>query len=350
VADDVADREADPPLGQRQRLVPVPADLEPLVARPVDGGGRHAWALDEALRQQRALQADCDRVLVAALLVGAGALADRVEALAGLGRQQQGGRGHRRDRNLHVEDPRARRHVGVVPQARRERHLLRGDGAHQAAERDPRHDHERHVAPRRLGDREGRRRRRRRGDGQHRRLGPPLAQAVDAAAGDRHDRARDHQHAEPVADPPAEDILRPLGARAQQLRVRGPEDSAERRREGDRQREEGDEVGTPAEVDPVPASRVEQQRRAGERLGDVGDRPAQRGRDAAAVQEVDRDLGGRRAGQHERPRRPRGQHERGDRHARGREEHREDAGAEPVVGHLGAGGVRQRDGDERSGP
>ena len=38
VADDVADRDADAPARQRERLVPVAADLEPLVARPVECG------------------------------------------------------------------------------------------------------------------------------------------------------------------------------------------------------------------------------------------------------------------------------------------------------------------------
>ena len=114
MADDVADGDSDPAPGQRERLVPVATDLEPFVARPVDRRGRHKRAVNQTLGKQRPLQTHGHGVLVAAGLVRARPLADRLVALTGLRREQQRCRGHRRNRRLHVQDPRLRRDIDLV--------------------------------------------------------------------------------------------------------------------------------------------------------------------------------------------------------------------------------------------
>ena len=64
VADDVPDRQRDPPVGQLEGVVPVAADLEHVAARLVQRRQSDAGALGEPRREQRSLQPDRDLALL----------------------------------------------------------------------------------------------------------------------------------------------------------------------------------------------------------------------------------------------------------------------------------------------
>ena len=176
-----------------------------------------------------------------------------------------------------------------------------GHGGRAEPQRDPGHDHERDVGPVRWRHVETR-------------TVAPIAAAPSSTASiqrsrtrprpaprDREHGAADDEHAEPVADPPAQRVLGPRRAVAEQLGVDQPISPPS--------------SGASATGSARKASRSPRRLRSGRRprqaqsssvapsagLAHVRGGPAERGRDAAAVAEIDGQLGRARAGEHERP-------------------------------------------------